>query len=182
MFITVGPYRLAGEFFEKRKLRNQCVNGTCSGACCKEGVYLNLYDAQRIVAHQDKIQPYLAEPFDFSKWDFSRPSYISTPVRHADTPHETCWFQMHNQRCAIHAYALDAKITLKDIKPYFCLFFPLTLTDIDINVSEIGVDPKAYDTCLVASETEAWLYQQFEDDLRQAIGDEYYAEIKRRFP
>ena len=180
--VIIGPYYIAPELVQKRKLRNRCKEGVCDGACCSTGALLTLYDAQRIVAHGDALQPYLPEPYDFAQWDFSRPSDTCTPMRNDHTSHEQCWFLTHNRRCAIHEYALDRGIPVKDIKPYFCLFFPLTLVDIDINVTEIALDGKCYDTCLVESDEAAWVYELFESDLRGAIGDQWYEELKRRYP
>lgn len=179
MSILIGSLRLSPEFLQKRRLRRKCDDDqACSAECCAQGVFLSLYDAQRIVAKGDELNPYLMEPFDFAQWDLSRPAYLSTPVYQPDTPREQCWFLMRNRLCAIHAYALERKIPVKDIKPYFCLMFPLTLTDLDINVTEIGVDIKAYDTCLVESEQETWLFEQFEPDLKRIIGDAGYAELQ----
>ncbi len=89
---------------------------------------------------------------------------------------------MQDRRCALHAYALDKGMPVAAIKPYFCRFFPLTLIDLDINVTEIAVDGKAYDTCLVPGEREGWLFKQFEAELRRVIGDINYAELERRYP
>jgi Fe-S-cluster containining protein len=177
MPILIGPYRLSPEFLEKRKLRRNCTDDTCTAACCAQGVFLTLYDAQRIVKLADQLQPYFAEPFDFSSWDLSRPSYIGTPVYKPDTQDEGCWFLTRNKLCSIHSYALEHGIKVEDVKPYFCRMFPLTLVDIDINVTEIGVDIKAYDTCMVASDEEHYIFEQFETELRRVIGDEGYAQL-----
>lgn len=182
MSIILGPYRLSPEFLDKRKLRRRCVEDVCSAECCAEGVFLTLYDAQRIIARGDEIQPYLVEPFDFSKWDISRPGYIGTPVLNGYQPNEQCGFLMRDKRCAIHKFAIDKNIVVNQIKPYFCLMFPLTLIDLDVNVNEIAVDPKAYDTCLIESTQETWLYELLESDLRRVIGDTWYEELVKLAP
>jgi len=179
MSIIVGPYRLSPEFSERRKLQLHCNTEACNAKCCSEGCFLTIHDARRIIALGDAIQPYLVEPYDFSQWNISRPGYISTPVRHPYAPDEQCWFLMNNKLCAIHSYALDQGSAVESVKPYFCLMFPLTLVDIDINVNEIAVDPKAYDTCLVEAEQEKPMYEILESDLRRVIGDQWYEELKR---
>ncbi len=181
MPVTIGSFRLSPEFFQKTRLVNRCIN-ECVRECCNEGVWLSLYDARRIMAHADEIQPYLIKPLNLKQWDLSAPACIETPLIDEGTSHQQCWFLTRERRCAIHSMALDKGIPLQDIKPYFCLMFPLTLIDIDINVTEIAVDPKAYKTCLVPSETEAWLYEQFEPELRRILGDVGYAELQRMFP
>lgn len=180
MSVIIGPYRLSDEFFQKRKLRNRCDGGRCNGDCCAEGVFLTRYDARRIVAVGDALQPYLAEPYDFAQWDFTRSSFMETPVLHRNTSHEQCWFLMRNRHCAVHKYALDRGIPVQDLKPYFCRLFPLSLVDIEINVMELTIDPKAFNTCLVEADEETWVYELLESDLRAAIGDEWYEELKRR--
>ncbi len=177
MSIHIGAFRLSPEFLTKRKLRRQCDDYSCNGACCAEGVFLTVYDAQRIVQHGSAIQKYLVEPYDFASWNMTRPGYVSTPVYSRDPQHEHCWFLMRNARCAVHTYALEQGIPVQDLKPYFCRMFPLTLVDLDIDVTEIAIDPKAYDTCLVPAEQENYLFTQFETELRRTIGDAGYAQL-----
>jgi hypothetical protein len=137
---------------------------------------------ERIKAHLDEIQPYLIERLDPAKWDLSRPADISTPLLNENRPGEQCWFLRRNRLCALHSYALDKDMPIGAVKPYFCRFFPLTLIDLDINVTEIAVDGKAYETCLVESAEEGWLFKQFEHELRRVIGDVNFDELERRYP
>jgi Fe-S-cluster containining protein len=181
MSVLVGSFRLSPEFFVRTRLRNQCLE-ECNARCCEEGVSATLYEAARIQAHASELQSYLIEPYDFGSWDLSRPADISTPLLNENKSGEQCWFLMHNRLCALHAFALDKGMPVPAIKPYFCRFFPLTLIDLDINVSEIGVDGKAYETCLVESDREGWLFKQFERELRGVIGDVNYEELERRYP
>jgi hypothetical protein len=177
----IGRFRLGSEFFVKRKLVNRCLK-ECATNCCDEGVFLTPYDAQQIVERCEEIQPYLRKPFDFGMWDLSHPAFITTPVLDEGAPSQQCWFFTGGRRCALHSFALDKNVPLRSVKPFFCVLFPLTLVDIDINVTEIMVDIKAYKTCLVEGEQESWLYEQFEPELRRIIGDEGYSELRRRFP
>jgi hypothetical protein len=182
MSILVGSFRLHPELFVRTRLVNQCRNDCQNGNCCTEGVSATLYEVERIRAHADQVQPYLLQPYDFGKWDLCRAADISTPLLYENTPREQCWFLMRDRRCALHAYALDRNMPVPAIKPYFCRFFPLTLIDLDINVTEIAIDGKAYDTCLVQSEQEGWLFKQFEAELRRIIGDANYEELLARYP
>jgi Fe-S-cluster containining protein len=179
--VLIGRFRLSPEFFVKTRLASRC-RGECARACCDEGAWLTLYEARRIIEHADEIQPYLQQPLDFQAWDLSRPAYLYTALVDKGTPHQRCWFLTQERRCAIHSFALDQNLALNSIKPFFCMLFPLTLVDIDINVTEIALDAKAYETCLVEGEKETWLYTQFESDLRRVLGDEVYAEMQRLFP
>jgi Fe-S-cluster containining protein len=181
MSVIVGSFRLSPELFLRTRLRNQCIQG-CNARCCEEGVTATLYEVARIKEHGEEIQPYLIQPYDFESWNLSRPADIGTPLLNANQPGEQCWFLRGNRMCALHTYALDKGLPIASIKPYFCLFFPLTLIDLDIDVTEIAVDGKAYDTCLVECECETWLFKQFERELRRVIGDANYAELVRRYP
>lgn len=182
MSVIVGAFRLSHEFFNRTKLNNQCKVQCVGGHCCEEGVSITLYEVDRIKAHADEIQPYLIEAYDFSSWNLARPADASTPLLHENKLGEQCWFLRENRLCALHSYALDNGLPVAAVKPYFCRFFPLTLIDLDINVTEIAVDGKAYDTCLVPSEREGWLFKQFETELRRVIGDANYEELERRYP
>ena len=178
--VTIGSFRLSPEFFVKTRLVNRCFR-QCAAACCDEGTWLTLYEARQIGDYRDEIQPYLEQPLDLDAWDLSHPAFLYTPLLNPGTLHQHCWFFTQERRCALHAVALDKKIPLRAVKPFFCMLFPLTLVDIDINQTEIAIDAKAYETCLVQGEKETWLYEQFEPDLRRILGAEF-AELQRRFP
>lgn len=182
MSVIVGSFRLSPEFFVRTRLHNQCAEHGCDGDCCSEGVTATLYEVARIKAHADEIQPYLIEPYDFDSWDLSHPADIGTPLLNENQPGEQCWFLRKNRLCALHSLALEKGLPVASIKPYFCLFFPLTLIDLDINVTEIAVDGKAYQTCLVEGEQDTYLFKQFEAELRRVIGDANYHELLRRYP
>lgn len=182
MSVIVGSFRLSPEFFVRTRLRNQCAENGCDGDCCGEGVAATLYEVARIKAHADEIQSYLIESYDFETWDLSHPADISTPLLNENKSGEQCWFLRRNRLCALHTFALDKDIPVPALKPYFCLFFPLTLIDLDINVTEIAVDGKAYETCLIESERETYLFKEFENELRRVIGDANYDELLRRYP
>lgn len=182
MSVIVSSFRLSPEFFVRTKLKNQCAGDHCDGDCCSGGVSATLYEVARIKAHADEIQPYLIEPYNFQEWDVSHPADIGTPVLYEDKPNMQCWFQRENRLCALHSLALEKGMPVPAIKPYFCLFFPLTLIDLDINVTEIAVDGKAYETCLVPSEQETYLFKEFESELRRVIGDANFEELLRRYP
>lgn len=179
--ILVGNFRLSPEFFIKTRLVNRCRE-QCHSDCCDEGVWLSVYEAERIQKRAEEIQPRLVEPFDFQSWDLSRPAYLGTPLLYEDTPRQQCWFFTRERRCALHSLALEKGFPVSAIKPYFCSFFPLTLLDIQVNETEIALDAKAYETCLRETDGESWMYLQFENELRHVIGDENFEELRRRFP
>jgi hypothetical protein len=181
MSIIVGSFRLNPELVRRTNLYNSCIE-QCNARCCEEGVTATIYEVARIKEHAEEIQPYLIEPYDFEKWDVSHPADIGTPLLNENKPGEQCWFLRSNRLCALHTFALDKEIPVPAIKPYFCLFFPLTLIDLDVNVTEIAVDGKAYETCLVPGEREGYLFRQFERELRRVIGDANYWELEQRYP
>lgn len=181
MSVIVGSFRLSPELFVRTNLYNSCVV-KCNSHCCDGGVTATVYEVARIKEHANEIQPYLMEPYDFDTWDVSHPADIGTPLLNENKPGEQCWFLRENRLCALHTYALDKDMPVPAIKPYFCLFFPLTLIDLDVNVTEIAVDGKAYETCLVPGEREGFLFRQFEQELKRVIGEANYWELERRYP
>ncbi|MCC7162732.1 MAG: hypothetical protein IT331_09585 [Anaerolineae bacterium] len=181
MSIVVGGYHLSPELFRKTNLKNSCVE-QCNSACCSGGVSITVQQVERIKQYADELQPYFIEPYDFSKWDTSRGADLGTPLLNEDKPGEQCWFLRSNRLCGLHTFALDKGMPVAFLKPFFCLFFPLTLIDLDVNVTEIGVDGKAYETCLVPGEGEGYLFRQFEQELKRIIGEAHYWEMEQRYP
>ncbi len=58
----------------------------------------------------------------------------------------------------MHTLTIEKGVLVVSLKPFFCLFFSLTLIDIDVNVTEIGVDGKSYETCLKPTDNEGYLF------------------------
>lgn len=181
MSVIVGSFRLSPELFIRTKLRNRCIEH-CPGDCCSEGVSITVQQVEKIKAVADELQPYLIEPYDFSTWDVSHGADIGTPVLNEDKPNSQCWFLRGNRLCAVHTLTIDKGVPVASLKPFFCLFFPLTLIDLDVNVTEIGVDGKSYETCLKPSEHEGYLFRQFERELKRVIGEANYWELEQRYP
>jgi len=115
----------------------RCRLAVCQAACCSDGVWVDLAQARRILAHATMIQPFLpAERRDPAQWfvelhdDPSFPSGQCTGTNTvADPIHpngSTCIFlRPEDRRCEIQEACLAHNWPAWELKPYYCCLFPL---------------------------------------------------------
>ena len=184
MSIIVGAFHLSPELFRTNQICANSLYRTNVTRAAVAAVYrITVHEVDRIKEHADEIQPYLIEPYDFDTWDISHAADIGTPLLNENKPGRAMLVFARRTACALCTRLhWTRECRSLAIKPFFCLFFPLTLIDLDVNVTEIGVDGKAYETCLVPGESEGYLFRQFEQELKRVIGEAHYWELEQRYP
>ncbi len=107
----------------------------CDGACCKYGVYVDINEKEKILAHSKLIKKYFDETqnLDSSKWfeekevedtDFPSKKCVGTEVFN-----DKCVFLNKNGKCVLQQTAIAEKMHPWELKPFYCIAFPLTVVD-----------------------------------------------------
>ncbi len=110
-----------------------CSMCNCNGACCAEGVLLDLKEKERILAYADTIKKYLEpdQEHDTSKWfdhnmeydiDFPSGRCDGTAVRDGK-----CVFLDSKGLCALQRTAIAEGMNKFALKPFYCVAFPLVI-------------------------------------------------------
>ncbi len=123
--LSVDPAMLEARF------ATGCSTGLCRGVCCRSGVWLDVEDRDRVLAHaglvRDAMDP--GQPRDTRRW-FSRRSvadadFPSGRAVHTRVKDGRCVFLNGEGRCVLQK-ASSARPGLQ-LKPFFCTAFPVTI-------------------------------------------------------
>jgi hypothetical protein len=160
----VGRLRVAASLLEERFAAG-CDTRRCVGRCCRSGVWLDLGDRDRVLAHAPLVQAAMdpGQPRDPRRW-FSRlttedADFPSGRAVHTRVRGGRCVFLNGSGRCVLQKAATEARLRVP-LKPFFCTAFPvtidagvLTLDDRDFRAGEPCCDSTdggpltVFDTC-----------------------------------
>jgi len=106
-----------------------CSTSLCRGVCCRSGVWLDVEDRERVLAHaglvRDAMDP--GQPRDARRW-FSRrsvadPDFPSGRAVHTRVKDGRCVFLNGEGRCVLQKASRPGL----PLKPFFCTAFPVTI-------------------------------------------------------
>ena len=161
-----------------------CSIAKCNAECCKGGVWVDINERERILAAADIIQRHM-EPHqekDSSQWfenneiidhDFPSGKAIGTQVR----PH-SCVFLKSDGRCVLQTAASAEGLGRFNLKPFFCIAFPIT-----IDHGELQVDDPDYtdrqECCSAISPGERTVFEVCGEELEYVLGKAGVEELER---
>lgn len=125
--LTVDP-----ELFTLR-FSAECAMCNCNGSCCREGVYVDLREKERILAYRELIQKYMepTQVHDPSKWFDENiqpdPDFPSGYCDGTQVANGGCVFLNSKGLCTLQCAAVGEGMSKYALKPFYCFAFPLTL-------------------------------------------------------
>lgn len=176
---------------EARPIR-RCALAECQSHCCTGGVYINVREAEDILAHAALIQPHLApERQDPAQWfdgavepDDDHPAggqVMGTRVW-PDPTHpvgEGCVFLRPDRLCALQAAGIAAGEHPWRFKPFYCALHPLVYDEHCLVLSEGSEMYLDGGSCNRPSlEAPVPLYLLFDAELELALGPAGYQALK----
>jgi len=193
--IAIHDTLIDSSLLESHPIR-RCDIRDCQAACCSDGVWLDLGQANLIREHADLIAPFLPpERRDPLRWfdelheDAHMPSgwYTGTTVV-ADASHpsgETCVFLRPEDRyCAIQAACLAAGWPAWELKPYYCCLYPLVDEYEDgTRRLTLNSDNPLFERgggCRAACETPQVVFQVYAEETALALGIDGYRALCER--
>ncbi|MBI3241326.1 MAG: hypothetical protein HYZ49_03435 [Chloroflexi bacterium] len=190
------PLRINGRLVERQLLEarptQRCRIAECQSWCCTGGVWVDLWEKEKILANAEMIKPHLPldrrdealwfdgeqdSHLDFPSGRGEGTSVVSDPTHRAG---ETCIFLRPEDRyCALQSASLANGQHPWSLKPFYCALHPLTLEN---NVVQLDDANEIYiegGHCQREAANSAPLWLTFESELRLALGDEGYEVLKR---
>ncbi|MCX7832962.1 MAG: DUF3109 family protein [Ignavibacteria bacterium] len=115
-----------------------CNIKICKGECCNLGVYLDLEFRDKILNYSDVIIKVMndAQVKDVKLWfdgeiiedtDFTSGLAIGTNLYKTPKGYEQCVFKDLNNFCSLQIAAEEIGLHKWDLKPTFCILYPLTI-------------------------------------------------------
>ncbi len=195
--MIINGYTIDAKLLEKKAIR-RCELNKCKGACCADGVWVDLGQAEKILDHAALIQPFLAEERrDTEQWfvelhddDPSFPSgkYTGTPFvpNPAHPSGHNCIFLLGDATCAIQRASVANGMGPWALKPLYCCAFPIVdeYEDLPPGVKALTVDDTndlfdrgggCHELC--APEQAQYMFQIYAEEVVIFLGLDGYREL-----
>lgn len=157
----------------------------CSSTCCMHGVYLDIAERDKILAHADLIVRQMdpQQTKDPSKWfeqdeeedqDFPSGRCVSTQVINGQ-----CAFLDEMGRCSLQATASNEGMHRWDLKPFYCILFPIEVSD-----RRIGFDTMLQDEqpcCSVSDRYRVPVFEACRDELLLLLGTDGFDRLQAHY-
>lgn len=119
-----------------------CDLSRCRGRCCCEGVYVDLGERDRVLAHARELEPLMAgkrnrgsRRWFWGKWrDADAPSGWVCATR---VERGRCVFQLEDGRCAPQVYAISRGMHPWALKSLNCIMYPLVVKDGVLTIEDV---------------------------------------------
>jgi Zn-finger nucleic acid-binding protein len=171
----------------------RCHIPECQAWCCTGGVWIDLGERDRILAHAEQIKPFMRpERQDERLWfDGERDESLDYPTGVGtgtsvvkDETHpvgNTCIFLRPEDRyCAIQSSSMAKGDNPWALKPFYCILHPITMDGKKIQLDD---DNEIYiegGSCQRPSDVARPLIDTFDAELQFVLGVDAYAELKRQ--
>lgn len=120
----------------------ECSMMHCNAACCQYGVYADVVERDKILAHQELIQRHLEthQPADPSEWferdevvdeDFPSGKAVGTQAKEYG-----CVFLDSVGRCTLQKAAVAEGMEKFSLKPFFCVAYPITIEHHELKIDQ----------------------------------------------
>ncbi len=132
--LRIGQYVVSPDLFT-RGYNAGTGPWTCTSQCCGGGAYVDVKERDIVVAHAELIKPHLDETqtLDQTRWFESEEKpdhdYVSGVCVGTTVENGKCIMQDKRGYCSIQVAATEAGRTKWDIKPLYCVLYPLEVID-----------------------------------------------------
>jgi hypothetical protein len=158
---------------------------TCTSTCCASGVWVDLRDRDRILAHKDIIKKYMdgTQTTDDSAWfdsdeqadsDFASGMCVGT----AEIDN-TCVFLDGAGRCSLQVAAASEGMHKWALKPLYCILYPIEVTD-----GVVGFDPmlqSEQSCCTVDTVFRIPAFEACHDELVHLLGEDGFQMMREHY-
>ena len=170
-------FRIHENIFRGR-FADGCDVSACNANCCKGGVWVDMVEHDVILSDADVIRTHMVpgQQKNPARW------FNSEIMQHADFPsgravrtavhNDACVFLDDAGRCVLHKASLDQR---RNLKPFFCVIFPLTIED-----GELMVDNKQFNPacCSLTSDGSLSVVDVCRNELQHVLGDDGTQELR----
>jgi Fe-S-cluster containining protein len=155
--------------------------GGCTARCCLSGVYVDVRERDRVLAHADAVRRHMDpdQVKDPARW------FATRTRRDPDFPSGVCvGTRVHRGRCVfLNGRGLcvlqlaSAAEALPQLKPYFCRLFPLCVADGVVVYDDLCAG--AAGCCTFRRRGARPVLEACRAEFELALGAEGYAELRR---
>jgi Fe-S-cluster containining protein len=158
-----------------------CDTSRCNAACCRTGVWLDVVERDRVLAHAERVRRVMSrgQPRDTRRW-FSRrvttdPDFPSGRAVHTRVLNGGCVFLDGDRRCVLQKASAAGGPRLK---PFFCTAFPVTI-DRGVLTLEDRDHRSRRECCASERDGRLTVFDVCRRELRHALGAAGLASLRK---
>lgn len=169
-----------------------CNIGICGGQCCNWGVYMDRDFQPIIMNFENQIKEVMDEfqPKDSNVWfekeleedsDFPSGYAIGTELFISSTGTTQCVFKDKKGYCSLQVMAVEKGMHKWEIKPKYCIMYPLSIID---NVLTVDNDhSERLDYCGVQHKENytQTIFDAMTEEIKYIIGEEGYDFLNKHY-
>jgi len=158
-----------------------CGPYQCDGACCCDGVWVDIKERDRILEEKELIKKYMDETQNKNEeewfaeyWeneDFPSGKAVGTTIQN-----KNCVFLNKEGRCVIQVATTLEGRDRWDIKPFYCVMFPVSVDEKTLTFDEHMEDEDA-SCCNIFPEYQTPMFAACKEELIYALGEDGYQQM-----
>lgn len=182
--LRVGRFVISRDLFEQG-YRAGGGPGKCTATCCSGGVYTDIAERSRILAHEEIIRKHMddSQTPDASRWfedaeldddDFPSGKCVGTRVVNGK-----CVFLDRQARCTLQVAATEEGMHRWALKPLFCILFPIEISD-----GRVSFDPLLQgdeECCSVTTAFDVPLFEACREELTHLLGKDGFRALRTHY-
>jgi|WetSurMetagenome_2_1015567.scaffolds.fasta_scaffold556766_2 hypothetical protein len=182
--LRVKQYTISPELYHKGYPHGHspCM---CTSVCCQHGVYADVKERDRILEHRDLIKKYMDETQSKNElhWfeheeltdaDFSSGRCVGTEV-----VNNKCAFLDKAGRCSIQVATTSEGRDRWELKPIFCILFPIEISNNVIGFDDLLDDEQP--CCSIDATFDTPMFRACKDELVHLLGEDGYQQIEEYY-
>ncbi len=160
-----------------------CDVARCGGECCTSGVWADITERDRILAHTDMFVKYMDESQTtdperwFEKEIVDDPDFDSGKAVGTETFNEKCVFQMKNGYCVLQFAAMQEGMHPWAIKPKYCVMFPIVVTEGVLSYDDDHAADMHYCGLHCTKNHTKTVFEACGPEIEYALGEDGYREL-----
>ncbi len=180
----IGEYAISGELFTTgmKDGKGPC---RCTSTCCEAGVYADVAERDKVMAHREVIERYMDEtqPHDPQLWfedsESDDPDFPSGRCVGTQEVNNKCAFLDKFGRCSLQVAATGEGMHRWFFKPLYCILYPIEITGKTVRFDDLLQGDEQ--CCSVSDRFEIPLFQACKDELTHLLGEEGFRALESRF-
>ncbi len=182
--LEVKGYRISDELFTKgmRDGQGPCA---CTASCCAGGVFADVAERERIIAHREMIRKYMDEtqPQDVNLWfegnEHDDPDYPSGRCVGTREFNNKCAFLDKLGRCILQVAATEERMHRWALKPLFCVLYPVEVTDRTVRFDDLLQGDE--ECCSVSENFQIPLFQVCKEEVIHLLGSDGFEQMNDHY-
>ena len=174
--------RVDSSFFDK-VFQAGCSMANCNATCCRDGVWLDPAERDKILANAELIKRYMDPHQDhneqqwFDAEEVIDPDFPSGKAVGTQTRSYGCVFLKGNGHCVLQNVAVGEGKSKFSLKPYFCFAFPVAIDSGELLLDDPDFTNRA-ECCSFVQHGEHSVIDLCAEELEFMLGKEGFEELK----